>query len=197
MLASLSLALPLMTYQSVFATQTITYGDTNVEQFYGPISADVVQAYVRITVTQPVVITSVSLYLQYSGSAGNQCIKFGIYRDGGNISPAGQALVASTKNGYCLYGAAFWGPGWETWILAGSDYLTINSPGDYWLCILASYSFGNVYHYAPLFEYGYNPLVGYNDYFFPANYTTGFPSMFSDTPIWEAQAPYSFYVQGV
>lgn len=182
--------------QPVFGVQTLTYGDTNVERYQSTISGDTVQAYARIAVNQPITITTVSLFLQYSGSYGNQCIKFGIYKDG-NLNPAGQPLVAATKNGYCLYGAGTYGPTWQTWSLSPSDQLAIKTPGTYWLCVLGAYSYGNIFHSASLYGRGYNQQTAYSDFFFLANYTIGFPSTFNSNPAWETQAPFSIYVQAV
>lgn len=169
----LAISLLIGSVQPVFAAESLTFGDTVAEQFPGNIGGGFVQAYVRVTISQPTTLTSVSMYLKYSGSAGDQCFKFGIYKDGnvgleGHGSPASQPLVAATTNGYCLYGTGSWGPAWETWELASSDYLTIKTPGNYWLCVLASNSYGNIYHFSPLYTYGYNSTYGYNDFFFPA-----------------------------
>ena len=183
-----------ITAQTFGATST-RYGDQNVEQFAGTIGGDLVQAYTKITIGEPTVVQSVSIYLKYAGSDGSQCMKFGIYQDKGNGSPAGQPLVASTQNGYCLRGSASWGPAWQTWNLASSDYLSISTPGDYWLCTLAKQTYGSIYHYAYTGDYDYN--YGYANYFFAAPYSEGFPTTFSSNPAWEGNAPYSFYVIGV
>ena len=119
-------------------------------------------------------------------------MRFGIYQDNGNGSPAGQSLVASTTNAYCLHGSASWGPAWETWKLRSSDYLTINASGTYWLAVLASETFGNVYHYAYSSSYDYT--YGYATYFFYSPYSQGFPTIFSSSPVWEGNGPYSIYV---
>ena len=55
------------------------YGDQNVEQWAGTIGANIVQAYSMFTVPGPALIRSVSMYLQYAGSDGSQCMRFGIY----------------------------------------------------------------------------------------------------------------------
>jgi hypothetical protein len=133
------------------------------------------------------------MYMQYSGSDGTQCVKFGIYRDNGSGSPAGQFLVAATQREYCLHGTGSWGPDWQTWRL-GFDTLRINEAGDYWICTLAKQTFGSIYHYAYTGAYDYT--YGYANYFFYTPYETGFPQIFTTTPGWEANAPYSIYVTG-
>jgi hypothetical protein len=193
LLAVFIIAQPIAT-QTFGVTET-RYGDQNIEQWAGTIGGDLVQAYAKITISGPIVIQSVSIYLQYAGSDGSQCMKFGIYKDDGSGSPAGQSLVAATQNGYCLHGSASWGPAWETWNLLSSDYLTISEPGDYWLCTLAKQTYGSIYHYAYTGDYDYN--YGYANYFFAAPYLDGFPTTFSSSPAWEGNAPYSFYVTGV
>ena len=193
LLAVFIIAQPIAT-QTWGVTQT-RYGDQNLEQFAGTIGGDLVQAYTKITISEPTVIQSVSIYLQYAGSDGSQCMKFGIYKDNGSGSPAGQSLVAATQNSYCLHGSASWGPAWQTWNLLSSDYLTISEPGDYWLCTLAKQTYGSIYHYAYTGDYDYN--YGYANYFFAAPYSDGFPTTFSSSPAWEGNAPYSFYVTGV
>jgi len=184
---SLSLCVP-----QGLAQSPAIYGDQNVEQWAGQIGGNLVQAYVLFTVPGPVVIQSVSMYLQYSGSDGSQCMLFGIYEDNGNGSPAGQPLVASTKGSYCLRGSASWGPAWQTWRLRPGDNLTIIAAGSYWLATLASQTCGSIYHYA--YSEAYDYTYGYADYFFPAPYSQGFPTVFSSTPGWEGNAPYSMYV---
>ena len=174
------------------AFTTASYGDQNVEMWSSTISGSFVQAYLMFSVPGPVVIQSVSMYVQYAGSDGTQCMRFGIYQDNGNGSPAGQSLVASTTNAYCLHGAVTWGPAWETWRLRPSDYMTINATGTYWLALLASQDFGNVYHYAYSSSYDYT--YGYATYFFYAPYAQGFPTIFSSYPSWEGNGPYSIYV---
>jgi len=175
-----------------FASTVASYGDSNVEQWTSTIGANIVQAYLMFSVPGPVVIQSVSMYMQYSGSDGSQCMRFGIYQDDGSGSPAGQLLVASTTNAYCLHGAVTWGPAWETWKLRPVDYLTINATGTYWLALLASQSFGSVYHYAYSSSYDYT--YGYATYFFYSPYSQGFPTIFSSSPVWEGNGPYSIYV---
>ena len=193
LLAVFILAQPIMT--QTFAVRTVNYGNQNIEQYPGTIGGGFVQAYVEITITHPTVIQSISLLLQYSGSDGSQCIKFGIYKDNGFGSPTGQPLVTATQNGYCLRGTASWGPDWQTWNLAASDYLVINMTGDYWICTLALQTYGTIYHYA--YTGGYDYTYGYADYFFPSPYETGFPMTFSLHPAWESYAPFSLYVTGV
>ena len=148
-----------------------------------------------ITVPGPVAIQSVSLYLQYAGSDGTQCMLFGVYQDNGSGSPAGQPLVVSTKNAYCLHGSASWGPAGETWRLRANDTLNLSAAGSYWLAILASQTYGSIYHYAYSSSYDYT--YGYANYFFASPYSTGFPTTFSSNPAWEGNAPYSFYVTAV
>ena len=177
------------------ATTVATYGDTNIEQWSSTIGGSIVQAYLMFSVPGPTVVQSVSMYVQYSGSDGSQCMRFGIYEDNGNGSPAGQPLVASTSNVYCLHGSVSWGPAWETWRLRPGDYLTINETGTYWLAVLASQTYGNVYHYAYSSSYDYT--YGYATYFFASPYSQGFPTIFSTTPAWEGNGPYSIYVTAV
>jgi hypothetical protein len=167
------------------------YGDQNVEQWAGTIGANVVQAYVMFTVPGPAMIRSVSMYLQYSGSDGSQCMGFGIYLDNGNGSPAGQPLIASTRNSYCLHGSVTWGPAWETWKLQW-DTLAIPAAGTYWLAVLTPQAYGNIYHYAYSSSYDYT--YGYSTYFFAAPASQGFPPYFSSNPAWEGNGPYSMYV---
>jgi hypothetical protein len=193
LLAVFILSQPLVT--QTFAATLSRYGDQNIEQWAGTMGGDLVQAYTKITITAPTVIQGVSMYLQYAGSDGSQCVKFGIYKDNGSGSPAGQPLVAATQKGYCLHGSGSWGPAWQTWNLASSDYLTISTPGDYWLCTLAKQTYGSIYHYA--YAGAYDPNYGYANYFFAAPYSQGFPSTFSSNPAWEANAPYSFFATGV
>jgi len=169
-----------------------TYGDTNVEQWTGTIGGDMVQAYLTFSVPGPVTIQSVSIYMQYSGSDGSQCMFFGIYQDNGNGSPAGQPLVASTKNAYCLRGSVMWGPGWQTWKLRAGDNLTIPAAGTYWLAILAKQTYGYIYHYA--YSWSYDWTYGYSTYFFYSLYSNGFPSTFNSNPAWEGNGPYSIYL---
>ena len=174
------------------AASSSTFGDTNVEQWTSTIGGNIVQAYLMFSVSGSVTIQSVTMYIQYSGSDGSQCMRFGIYQDNGNGSPAGQALVASTSNAYCLHGAASWGPAWETWKLRSGDYLNITAAGTYWLAVLASQTYGNLYHYAYSSSYDYT--YGYATYFFSSSYSQGFPTIFSSTPDWEGNGPYSIYV---
>ena len=178
-----------------FASVVANFGDQNIEQWTDTIGANMVQAYTMFTVSGPATIQSVSMYLQYSGSDGTQCLKFGIYLDNGNGSPAGQALVSATQNSYCLHGSASWGPAWETFRLRPNDTLGIPGAGAYWIAILAPYSYGSVYHYAYSSSYDYT--YGYASYFFFAPYATGFPTTFSTQPAWEGNGPYSIYVTAI
>jgi hypothetical protein len=180
-----------VTYPSTFNGAVASYGDQNVEQWSSTIGANVVQAYLMFTVPGPVAIHSVSMYTQYSGSDGTQCMRFGIYADNGNGSPAGQPLVAATRNTYCLRGAGTWGPAWETWNLR-YDTLIIPAAGTYWLAVLAPQQYGSIYHYAYSGSYDYT--YGYSTYFFAAPYSQGFPQIFSATPASEGNGPYSIYV---
>jgi hypothetical protein len=177
-----------------FGATLIFYGDPNVEQWTGTIGGGLVQAYTMITVDAPTVLRSVSMFLQYSGSDGSQCMYFGIYQDNGSGSPAGQPLVSATKWAYCLRSAATWGPAWQTWRLRPSDYMTILTPGTYWLCTLASQTYGTIYHYSYAGAYDYT--YGYYDYYFVATFANGFPQFFSPTPASETNGPYSFYATG-
>jgi len=180
----------------ISAASVAYYGDTNIEQWTSTIGGNMVQAYVMFTIPGPVVIRSVSMYTQYSGSDGTQCMYFGIYQDNGHGSPAGQRLVASTSNSYCLRGSVTWGPAWETWKLLPSDYLTINGTGSYWLAVLASQTYGYIYHYAYSSSYDYT--YGYATYFFTTPYSLGFPTTFASTWTgWEGNGPYSIFVTGV
>lgn len=178
-----------------FALSVSYYGDQNIEQWSSTIGSNEVQAYLMFTVPGPVVIQAVSMYVQYSGSDGTQCMLFGIYQDNGNGSPAGQPLVASTLTSYCLHGAVTWGPGWETWRLRPGDGLRIDAAGTYWLAVLAGQSYGNIFHYAYSSSYDYT--YGYSTYFFYAPYSQGFPTVYSSTPSWEGNGPYSIYVTAV
>jgi hypothetical protein len=195
-----------------FAQVPLTYGDHSVELTADSITANTVEALLKITVTQPIIIKSVSIYLRYTGSDGSQCIKFGIYRDGpfGSLNPKDQPLVAATQNGYCLQASTAWGPAWQNWTLAPSDYLTIKTPGTYWLSLLAKYSYGTIYHYsttrvcdpyylnAPCNSY-YDWTYGYYNYAFYSPYSQGFPGNFISTAMTEqsqSNAPYSLYVTG-
>jgi hypothetical protein len=119
---------------------------------------------------------------------------FGIYADNGNGSPAGQPLVAATRNTYCLHGSVTWGPAWQTWNLRRDDALLIPAGGTYWLAVLAPQSYGSVYHYAYSSSYDYT--YGYSTYFFYTPYAQGLPAFFSANPSWEGNGPYSVYVTG-
>jgi len=176
-----------------YATPT-TYGDSSIEQWTGTIGGNMVQAYLMFSVPGPTVIQSVSMYLQYSGSDGSQCMLFGIYQDNGNGSPAGQPLVASTNTTYCLHGSITWGPGWQTWKLRPGDNLTLPAAGTYWLATLAGQTYGTIYHYA--YSSSYDWTYGYSTYFFAAPQSQGFPTTFSSSPAWEGNGPYSIYVTG-
>jgi len=191
----IAIVLTQISISPALAAVTASYGDQNVEQWTGTIGSNTVQAYTMITVPGPVLIQSVSMYMQYAGSDGTQCLKFGVYQDNGNGSPAGQPLVASTQNAYCLHGSASWGPAWETWKLRTNDTLSIPSAGTYWLAILASQTYGSVYHYAYSSSYDYS--YGYASYYFYAPYSTGFPTTFTSTPSYEGNGPYSLYVTTV
>jgi hypothetical protein len=186
--------------QAFAQTTTVAYGDQNIEQWSTLMGGNLVQAYLLFNIYQPTVIKSISMYLQYSGSDGTDCIKFGIYRDSGTGSVAGQPLVAATQNGYCLRPEANWGPAWMTFNLLPSDYLTINGTGGYWLAILAKYQFAQVYHYSTIGTYDYN--YGYITYFFYSNYYYGFPNTFASDNRYggglylEGNGPYSIYVTG-
>jgi len=194
---SLSLVVPRISAQSNFNViiPGATYGDQNTEPWSSTISADLVQAYMMFSTPTPLVIQSVSMYVQYSGSDGTQCMRFGIYLDNGNGSPAGQPLVAATWYAYCFHGTISYGPAWETWRLRPLDFLNITQPGTYWLAVLASQTYGDIFHYAYSTSYDYN--YGYATYFFPASFTSGFPTIFSSNPVWEGNGPYSAYVTGV
>ncbi|MGA2625599.1 MAG: hypothetical protein ABSF63_00875 [Candidatus Bathyarchaeia archaeon] len=192
-------------------------GDTSVEPVASTLNAQYVEALTKITVNQSTVIHSVSMYLQYNGSDGSQCLKFGVYGDNGGSpygqsSPMNEPLIASTKNGYCFVVGNF-GPGWETWALQPSDYITIPA-GVYWLAVLPEQSYGLIYHftYTGIYPGQYLYNYGYFMYGFPASYALGFPpTVFGATPygyggylilpfnsgnVGEYNAPYSFYVTG-
>jgi hypothetical protein len=205
-------AVTLIVSQSAAVFASTNYGDSAIE----PITSTLVQQYVvaltKITVSHATVMQSVSLYLQYTGSDGSQCIKFGIYADNGDGSPYGQKLVAATQNGYCLQVTESWGPAWETWELAPSDYLMISTPGVYWLCTLANQAYGTIYHYTYTGSYGGQYLYnyGYYSYSYPASYSLGFPQvnfpgvtyppanfpMGANFTIVDNNAPFSFYMTG-
>jgi hypothetical protein len=192
-------------------------GDTNVEPVASAFNAQYVEALTKVTVNQSTVIHSVSMYLQYNGSDGSQCLKFGVYGDNGGSpygqsSPMDEPLIASTKGGYCFVVGNF-GPGWETWALQPSDYLTIPA-GVYWLAVLPEQSYGLIYHftYTGIYPAQYLYNYGYFMYGFPASYALGFPpTVFGATPygyggylilpynsgnVGQYNAPYSFYVTG-
>ena len=217
-LALVSLTLAIVLARPFVAAQptVLTYGDTNIEPITTNPLDNYVDALTKIVVTQPTTITSVSLFIQYSGSDGSQCIKFGIYGDNGGSwalsNPISQPLIAYTHNGYCLYVGNF-GPAWETWPLVQSDWMVIK-PGTYWLATLASEDFGQIYHFTYQGAYGGQYLYnyGYFNYAFPASYLLGFPPTtfgnttwtngqgniipFNSADIGTYNAPYSFYVSG-
>jgi len=216
-LTIVSLAVVLaLTAPFISASVIVTYGDTNIEPATTNLLDNYVDALTKITVTQPTTITSVSMYLQYTGSDGSQCIKFGIYKDNGaswgQSSPLNQSLVAATHYGYCLLVGNF-GPGWETWPLLPSDFIVLG-PGTYWLATLASQDFGTIYHFTYTGAYGGQYLYnyGYFNYAFPASYALGFPPTvfgnatytngdgnimpFNPANVGEYDAPFSFYVTG-
>jgi hypothetical protein len=204
-----------LTAPFVSAYTVVTYGDTNIEPVTTSLLDNYVDALTKIIVTQPTTITSVSMYIQYTGSDGSQCIKFGIYGDNrgsyAQSSPVYQPLVAATTNGYCLLLGNF-GPAWETWNLLPSDQMTIN-PGTYWLATLAAQDYGTIYHFTYTGAYGGQYLYnyGYFSYAFAASYNLGFPPTvfgnstygnyailpFNTANIGQYDAPYSFYVTGV
>ena len=188
----LLIALAVTLVPQSFGSTVTSYGDQNIEQWSSTIGGNMVQAYVMFSMPGPTVIRSVSMYVQYSGSDGSQCMLFGIYQDNGSGSPAGQPLVAYTKTTYCLHGSASWGPAWQTWTLRVNDTLSIPAAGDYWLATLASQTYGNIYHYAYSSSYDYT--YGYATYFFTTPYSLGFPTLFSSSPAWEGNGPYSIYV---
>lgn len=117
------IVLPLLILAAIIALTTpfvsvyaaVAYGDANVEPATTTLLASYVDALTKITVTHATTITSVSMYLQYTGSDGGQCIKFGIYGDNGGpygqSNPLNQPLIAATKDGYCLQVGNF-GPAW-------------------------------------------------------------------------------------
>jgi len=177
-----------------FGAAGVILGDPNVEQWSDTIGGDIVQAYTVITANAPTLITTVSMFLLYSGSDGSQCMYFGIYPDNGSGSPAGQRLVTATKQAYCLGSASTWGPAWQTWKLPPYDYLTIG-PGTYWLCTLAKQTYGTVYHYS--YASGADWSYGTSSYYFAATFDYGFPQFFSSNPSSATEGPYSFYVTGI
>ena len=200
----------------ILAQTIVTYGDTNIEPVTTNLLDNYVDALTKIVVTQPITITSVSMYLQYSGSDGSQCIKFGIYRDNGaswgQSSPLNQPLVAATRLGYCFLLGDF-GPAWETWALLPPDYMVVD-PGTYWIATLASQDFGVIYHFTYTGAYGgqYLYTYGYYNYAFPASFRLGFPPTtfgnaaytngngnilpYNPADIGDYNAPFSFYVTG-
>jgi hypothetical protein len=202
----------LIASQSIAVSASANYGDTNIETLTSTLIQQYVVALTKITITHPTVMQSVSMYLHYTGSDGSQCIKFGIYSDDGNGSPMGQSFVAATQNGYCFQITESWGPAWETWQLVPSDYLTISTPGVYWLCTLANQAYGTIYHYTYTGSNGGQYLYnyGYYSYSFPASYSLGFPqvnfpqpnfpgahlAMAANFTIVENNAPFSFYMTG-
>jgi hypothetical protein len=200
---------------SVFGSTIL--GDTNVEPVFSTFNAQYVEALTKIVVTQPTVIHSVSMYLQYTGSDGSQCLKFGIYADNGGAygqsSPLNEPLIAATHNGYCFKVTPSFGPAWETWNLQSSDNLTIPTSGVYWLAVLPKESYGVIYHftYTGLYPGQYQYSYGYFMYGFPASYALGFPPTsfglsygsggylilpYNSGNVGEYNAPYSFYVTG-
>jgi hypothetical protein len=197
----------------VYASTTL--GDSNVETVTTTIVPQYVMALTKFTVSGSANITSVSLYVQYTGSDGSQCLKFGIYADNGRSygqsSPFLEPLVGATRNGYCFRTGDF-GPGWETWSLLPGDTMAIGS-GTYWLCMLALKGYGTVYHFTYTGAYGGQTLYqyGYFYYGFPASYTLGYPYVsFGNLTITNANlilpfnvnnpgeydAPFSFYATG-
>jgi hypothetical protein len=193
-----------------------TLGDTNVEPATSTLVSQYIMALTKFTVTHSTTIESISLFLQYTGSDGSQCIKFGIYGDNGGAygqsSPLYQPLVAATHNGYCFQIGDF-GPAWETWVLLPGDSMTVG-PGTYWLCTLASEAYGTIYHFTYTGAYGGQFLYqyGYFYYGFPASFALGFPPTtfgtttytngqglilpFNSANIGDYDAPYSFYATG-
>lgn len=214
-LAFFLISLTFMLSSPVYATSIL--GDSNIEVSTTTLTSQYVMALTKFTVTHPTTIFSVSLFLQYDGSDGSQCIKFGIYADDGGAygqsNPLGQPLVAATQNGYCLQTGNF-GPAWETWALLPGDYMAINEAGTYWLCTLALQSYGTIYHFTYTGAYGGQFLYqyGYFYYGFPASYALGFPTTvfgntaytdgqglilpFNSANIGEYNAPFSFYATG-
>ena len=195
---------------------TTMLGDSNVEVVSTSLVPQYVMALTKFTATSATTITSISLYISYTGSDGSQCIKFGVYDDNGGpygqSNPLGQPLVAATHNGYCLQTGNF-GPAWETWTLQPGDQMAIGA-GTYWLTTLASKSLGTIYHFTYTGAYGgqYLYQYGYFYYGFPASYTLGYPpTVFGPTdctlcqpatqPLYpsnagEYNAPFSFYANG-
>lgn len=212
---TLFLVLLAFTFSSpVYAS--VILGDSNIEVATSSLVSQYVMALTKFTLTHTTTIQSVSLYLQYTGSDGSQCIKFGIYADNGESygqsSPLDEPLIAATHNGYCLESGNF-GPAWETWTFLPGDTMTIGA-GTYWLCTLALEGYGTIYHFTYTGSYGGQFLYqyGYFYYGFPASYALGFPpTVFGNTTYTNGQylilpfnpanigdydAPYSFYVTG-
>lgn len=191
-------------------------GDSNVEPATSTLVSQYVMALTKFTVTHSTTIQSISLFLQYAGSDGSQCIKFGIYGDNGGpygqSNPLNQPLTAATHNGYCLQTGDF-GPAWETWVLLPGDSMSLG-PGTYWLCTLASEDYGTIYHFTYTGAYGGQFLYqyGYFYYGFPASFALGYPpTVFGNTTYTDGQglilpfnsanigdydAPYSFFAIG-
>ena len=146
----------LMAFVASPAYASTILGDSNVEPVTTTIVPQYVMALTKFTVSGSTNITSVSLYVQYTGSDGSQCLKFGIYADNGRSygqsSPFLEPLVAATRNGYCFQTGDF-GPAWETWTLLPGDTMAIGS-GTYWLCMLASEAYGTIYHFTYTGAYG-------------------------------------------
>jgi hypothetical protein len=184
------------------------YGDTNIEVATANLIAQNIEALTKFKTAQQITIHSISMYLQYQGSDGSECLKFGIY--GYANPPMGQPLVAATTSGYCLQTGDF-GPAWETFTLQPSDSMTV-PPGTYWISVLASPTATitppvTIYHYAytgegvnvgaeNMYTYGY-----FGGYAFPASYTQGFPPVpFAEFGEWiinnseSLNAPFSVYV---
>ena len=198
------------------AFASIVVGDSNVEPATTTLVGQYVMALTKFSVTAPTTIGSISLFLQYTGSDGSQCIKFGVYGDNGESygqsSPLNQPLIAATRYGYCFQAGDF-GPGWETWLLLPGDQMTVG-PGTYWLCTLAAEAYGTVYHFTYTGAYGGQFLYqyGYFYYGFPASYALGFPpTVFGNTTYTDGQnlilpynsanigdydAPFSFFATG-
>jgi len=197
---------------------SVVLGDVNVEPVFSTFNAQYVEALTKITVIASTTIQSVSMYLQYTGSDGSQCLKFGIYADNGatpygQSSPLNEPLISATNDGYCFVTGDF-GPAWETWTIQPSDSLTIPAAGVYWLAVLPKESYGNIYHFTYTGLYPGQYLYNYGTfmYGFPASYALGFPAVnFGTNPyqyggylilpynsgnVGEYNAPYSFYVTG-
>jgi len=191
-------------------------GDTNVAPVSTTLVSQYVMALTKFTVTHSTTIQSISLFLQYDGSDGSQCIKFGVYGDNGGpygqSSPLNQPLMGATHYGYCLQTGNF-GPGWETWVLLPGDSMTLG-PGIYWLCTLASENYGTIFHFTYTGSYGGQSLYqyGYFYYGFPASFALGYPpTIFGNTTYTDGQglilpfnsanigdydAPFSFFATG-